>query len=182
MRRLIISAFFMYLQQVYKHNRWLFLIIIFFITGQLFINYKHGLVISPFYHYGMFSDVFTPINTYEIIKVEQNGKILRGQDFSAQEWDKIILPVVYFANINSSNSLFNTDIKRLVAQLHLSAAEKNFLLKCNYQEFENWYKNYLRQVTNQQTTSLHIYFHQYRYALNTLVATDSVTLLSQKCN
>jgi hypothetical protein len=155
---------------------------IFFVAAQLFINFKQGLVISPFYHYGMFSAVSKLKDSYEIIEVQQNGKMLRGQDFSIQEWDKIMLPLQYYAGINSNNKLFRTDIKRLLTKLHLSANDKNFLLQCNYQQFENWYKNYLAQITNQPTNTLNICFHQYRFTSNKLIATDSVTVLSQQCN
>ena len=181
MRSVIISAFFMLLQQVYKHSKWLFAVIIFFIAGQVFINYKRGVVFSPFYHYGMYSEVMNIKNSYEVLEVEQNGKVLRGQDFSPHQWDKIMLPLQYFAALGKSNSLYQSDIKRLLAKIHLAAADKNFMISCNYQQFENWYRKYLQQITKQPVTSLNIRYHIYHFTAGKLNPADSVTMLSQLC-
>ena len=70
--------------------------IIIFIAGQLFINYKRGLVFSPFYHYGMYSSIIKPATQYNIPEVFVDGERLAAKDFSPQEWDNIMQPVIKF--------------------------------------------------------------------------------------
>src|SRR4051812_31223866 len=119
MRSVNTSAFFMFLQKVYRHSKILFAAMVFFIAMQLFINYKHGVVLSPFYHYGMYSGVMNTNDSYTIFAVGLNGKQLRGQDFSSQQWDQIMLPLQYYSAINKSNELYEADIKRLLEKMHL---------------------------------------------------------------
>lgn len=152
-----------------------------FIAGQLFINYKRGLVISPFYHFGMYSEVMKNTGSYQVVKVEQNGKILRGEDFSTQQWDEIMLPVQYYGGISKNNGLYETDIKRLLGKIGISANDKNFLQQCNYEQFETRYKSYLPQITKQPISSLKVYYRNYHYTAGELTATDSVTMLLQLC-
>ena len=65
----------MFLQQVYKYSKWFFLFMIIFIISQLYVGYKHGMVVSPFYNYGMYSEVFKIKDSYEIWEVEVNNKV-----------------------------------------------------------------------------------------------------------
>ncbi len=152
-----------------------------FIIGQLFVNYKRGMVISPFFSYGMYSEAINTRNSYDVFEVEQNGKRLRGQDFTPEQWDKIMLPLQYFAGVNKSNLLYKTDIKRLLTKIHISTNDKNFLSACNYQQFENWYQNYLQKITGEKTNSLTVNYRTYLYQSNTLQATRSFLPLSQLC-
>ena len=171
----------MYLRQLQTHSRLLSALVIVFICGQLFVILIWGIVVTPFYNYGMFSEVIDVKNSYQIFEVEVNGKRLRGQDFSPQEWDKIMLPLQFYSGIKQSNELYKTDIKRLLDKMHLSASDANFLLSCNYQQFENWYRNYLQDVTNQKTESFTVNYRSYEYRLNKLQPTSSFIPLSQLC-
>jgi hypothetical protein len=130
----------------------------------------------------MFSEVIEVKNGYQVFEVELNGKRLRGEDFSPREWDKIILPLQFFADIKKSNQLYETDIKRLLNKIHISAHDANFLLNCNYEQFENWYKTYLENITHQKTNFLTINYRSYKYQSNKLEPTDAVLPLSQLCN
>ena len=75
----------MFLQKVYKHSKLLFLAMLGFIAGQLFINYKHGVVCSPFYHYGMYS---------EVMKVRQIPSM-----GNRSEWQKIIRQRLFHSTV-----------------------------------------------------------------------------------
>lgn len=179
--RSVNSAFFMLLKQVYKHSRFLFSAILIFIALQLFVNFKRGVTLSPFYHYGMYSEVMQVETNWTVFEIEQNGKLLRGQDYSPVEWDKIMMPLQYFSGISKSNQLYQTDVKRLLQKLSLNAPEKNFLVNCNYQQFLHWYKGYLQNITGQTTKSLHISNRLYHFHNGSLQALDSAYLLSQIC-
>lgn len=171
----------MFLQLVNKHSKTLLFLMVIFIIGQLFINYKRGMVITPFFHYGMYSGVINIRNSYQIFEVIQNGKRLHGQDFTPEQWDKIMLPLQYYAGTSKSNRLYETDIKRLLTKMNISSNDKNFITACNYQQFENWYKKYLSKITNQTTTSLTASYRTYLYQSNKLEATNTSLPLSQLC-
>ena len=171
----------MFLPQVNKHSKRLLFFMVIFMVVQFFINYKRGMVISPFLTYGMFSEVINVKKSYDIFEISQNGKRLRGQDYTPEQWDKIILPLVYFAGINKSNQLYESDIKRLLNKLHLPANQVNFLSTCNYEQFESWYRNYLAGITNQKTESLAVTYRTYMYDGDALEATNNFLPLSQLC-
>jgi hypothetical protein len=173
----------MFLQKLYKHNKLLFALMIAFIIGQLFINYKHGMVFSPFYHYGMYSEVMKEKDNYAVFEIEVNGKKLLAQNFTIQQWDKIILPLNYYSSINTkSNALDYSDIKRLMNAIHIDANESKYIQTCNSKKFENWYQLYLGNLLNKKIDNLQIQYHIYQYKSGTLQPTDSILLLSQTCS
>lgn len=180
MQQVLLLSFFMFLKQVYKYNKWLFILMALFAAGQLFINFKQGLVVTPFYNYGMYSEVLKPDSSYQVFKVEQNGRLLRGQDFSTQEWDKILLPLSFYANKSRNNNLFETDIKRILSKGNIKATPGNFLIECDCTSFVDWYAGYLSRITKEPTKSLKIYYQTYLYN-GRLIPTDSVKPFSYLC-
>jgi len=171
----------MFLKSVFNHSKLLFLLMIIFIAGQLFINYKRGVVFSPLFHYGMYSEVMHVKPTYQVWEVQVNGQKLSAEDFSIQQWDKIILPLQYYQGINSSNQLYHRDVKRLLQKLHLFTTEENFLSNCSYPDFEQWYKRYLQSVTGEAVSDMEITYRSYRFD-SVLIPTDTATSLQQLCN
>ena len=172
----------MYLKQLYENNRLLFLAVVLFICGQMFVVLIWGIVITPFYNYGMYSEVMEVKKEYPVFEIEPDGRLLRGEDYSAQQWDKILMPLHFFADINNSNRLYQTDIKRLLTKMHLSAPDEKFLVQCNYQQFENWYKNYLQTITKQHIGHLIVRYHTYQYQFNKLQPTATALHLAQLCH
>lgn len=171
----------MYLQQLYKHSKWLFALVALFIVGQLVVNFKRGMVVSPFFHYGMYSEVFKPAPTYEVFEVSVNGKQLRGSNYAPWTWDKIIVPLTYYSSINRSNQMFTGDIQRLMSKLRLPANEKHFLLTCDYPAFEAWYRLYLAKIINQPVSSINIISRTYQLQNGRLQPTAKFQLLSELC-
>ncbi len=172
----------MFLTQVYKYNKMLFAVMLFFAIAQLFVNYKRGLVATPFFHYGMYSHKINIEKKYEVIEVEVDGKILSGKDFAPHKWDKIILPVVYFMNIKQSNQVYYNEIKRLTAIVHLTTHEEYFIQQCNINSFEIWYKKYLEKIVGHSIVNCTIQLHNYNFSNSTLQPTDSIKSLKTLCN
>jgi capsule polysaccharide export protein KpsE/RkpR len=153
-----------------------------FIAGQLFVLLVHGIVISPFYNYGMFSEVMKPKEEYWAFEVNVNGQNLRGKDFSASEWDKIMLPLNYYSSISAaSNRLFYTDVRRIMNTVFLHPNEKRFLQNCNEEDFIEWYKKYLSVSFDKTINTLHIQYRKYRFEGEKLQPADVVYPLSQLC-
>ncbi len=155
---------------------------LFFAIGQLFVNYKRGLVATPFFHYGMYSHKINIEKEYEIIEVEVNGKMLRGEDFAPHIWDKILLPVAYFINIKNSNQLYNSDIKRLTGIVCLTTHEAHFIQHCNYHSFEIWYRKYLEKIVGHPIINCKLQLHNYNFNNSILQPTDSIKSLPLLCN
>ena len=153
-----------------------------FIVGQLFINYKHGMVFSPFYHYGMYSEVMKEKSSYRVFEIQVNGRELQAKGFTPQQWDNIILPLNYYASINKSNALYQTDIKRLMNTIHISVNDINYMQNCDSKGFEKWYKNYLSSVLKEDIATLNILYRSYQYNSGSLQPTDSSSSISQLCS
>ena len=171
----------MFLPQVYKHSKGLFLVMISFVMVQLFINFKRGMVVSPFYHYGMYSEVMPVKPTYQVFEIVVNGKVLQGQRYSQQRWDKIIMPVQYFASLQAkSNRLYSDEIKRLMGRIGLNTDEGNFVSICNYTQFNAWYKQYLQSIVNTQVNDVQVHLRDYSFHQR-LQPTSNITDLSALC-
>ncbi len=147
----------MYFQQLYRTNKLWFLFVLIFVLCQLFINYKQGVTITPLYHYGMYSKKAESIDSIELYTVKINGKILQPFQFSAQEWDKLMLPVNEYCNVEKhNNDLFSKDIKRILNKLYLTADSSNFVFAKQPDVFLNWYKKYASNIISASINNFEI--------------------------
>jgi hypothetical protein len=147
----------MYFQQLYRTNKFWFLFVLIFALCQLFINYKQGIAITPLYHYGMYSKKAKTTDTIELYRVKINGKILQPFHFSAQEWDKLMLPVNEYCNVEKyNNDLFSNDIKRILNKIYLNADSSNFIVQSQPESFLIWYKKYASNIISAPINNLEI--------------------------
>jgi hypothetical protein len=147
----------MYFQQLYRTNKFWFLFILIFALCQLFINYKQGIAITPLYHYGMYSKKAETTDIIELYRIKINGKILQPFHFSAQEWDKLMLPVNEYCNVEKhNNDLFSKDIKRILNKIYLKADSSNFIIQKQPESFLIWYKNYASNIISAPINNLEI--------------------------
>jgi len=132
----------------------------FFICGQLFINYKHGVVFSPFFHYGMYSEVIPTKDHYDVTEVYINNERLASKNFSPQQWDNIIQPAEkFFAQKEWNSNLWHADIQRLLPFTDSS----KFVNVITDRQFENWYKQRLEYITGKQVSTFGIKFISYTF-------------------
>jgi len=126
-------------------------VIIIFIAGQLFINYKRGLVFSPFYHYGMYSSIIKPATQYNITEVFVDSERLAAKDFSPQEWDNIMQPVIKFDEQKKWNDeLWQTNIKRLLPFADAAKFNNNI----TKEEFDQWYQSHLQNLLDRKINKI----------------------------
>ena len=171
----------MFLSQLYKHSKLLFLLVIAFICGQLFINVKHGLVFSPFYHYGMYSQVMKPAGEYLVPEIFVDGFKIKGSDFTPWTWDKILQPLNFFTAIPSSNSLYNNEVKRLTPFFLSTQKTKNFLQACDNEAFREWYKNYLTDILGKPVKTVDVAFRNFGFNKGKLEPTSTTFTLRGLC-
>ena len=107
-----------------------------FASGQLFIDYKNGIEVSPLYHYGMFSIPFHFASTYDCIEVSVNGKQLQTKNFTPNGWDNIVIPITQYNHQQEWNSnMYNQTIRRL---LHINDSTC-YTNRLSQNEFDDWY-------------------------------------------
>jgi len=124
------------------------------------MDIRHDIALSPVYHYGMYSEIITPKTKYTVPVIKVNGNVLRTQDFTPAQWDKISYTVELFHNQQKWNSLqWNTDIKRL---LHLQDSSK-YINKISNTDFNVWYKGYLENVLQKKIDSVSVEFVDYTF-------------------
>lgn len=146
----------MYLRRLYQQSKFWFIVIVLFAVIQLALNIRRDASISPFFHYGMYSEVIQPKHIYVVPEVIVNGKPLQTRNFSPQEWDKIIQPVVLYDAQKSWNSkIYNEHIKPL---LHFEDSTK-YLNNISDIGFYRWYKSYLQNTIHKPVDSLKISFN-----------------------
>jgi hypothetical protein len=118
----------MFLEKVYRYNKWLFAGMLFFIAMQLFVFYRRGMVFSPWYNYGMYSAVIKPQKQYAVYKVYADGKLLRGDNFSPQQWDAFHFVLEQADAASCNEHFYDTQVKRLFTKFHLPVPGKeNFI-------------------------------------------------------
>lgn len=141
---------FMYLKKLYKQSKPWFVLVMLFAIGQLFINYKHGVELSPFYQYDMFSLPFHFTGTYKATEVTINGKQLQPQNFTPNGWDNVMIPIIQYQNQQQWNSLlYHTTIQRL---LHTSDSSL-YTNRLSKQAFDDWYRHRILRLLRVKDTN-----------------------------
>lgn len=155
----------MYLAQLYKQSKFWFVIVLLFVIIQLTLSIRRDASVTPFFHYGMYSEVIKPGKIYIVPVIKVNGNMLRTQDFTPQQWDKIIQPVVLYDKQEEWNQkLYGQHIQHIFP----FAKRDNYTNGLSKQEFYNWYRNYLQRVLHQSIDSVLINFDITAYSNKTL--------------
>lgn len=158
----------MYLKELYRHNKLLFLAIVLFALAQLINNIRQDVAISPVYSYGMFSSTMMPANYYSVPEFIVNGKQLKTEDFSPQQWDNISQPVTkFYVQLFWNQNLWQKDIHRLLP----FADSSKFANNISQQEFKNWYQLHLQSILNKQIDSVNILYTGYHFDGTTFTKT-----------
>jgi|GEM_PF-1508945 len=171
----------MYFKQLIRYKPRYFLLVVLFVLVQIFINLKRGMVLTPFFHYGMYSQQMPPQKSYEVLEVWVDRKKLRGQDFLPWQWDKIMQPLVYFKNISANNLLYYSNVKRISAAVFLPADSTDFIINCQYPLFEQWYSRYLSTILKRPVTKLDLVVRHYNLQQGKLQSTIQVQHLASTC-
>lgn len=158
----------MYIQQLYKHNKWLCILIILFAAVQVINNLRQDVAISPVYVYGMYSQVMKPDTAFEIPEIFVDGQQLHTAGFSPYEWEKVAQPVMLFKKQYVwNNRLYDDYISRL---LH-TQNKKLYINTTTQQQFDAWYKSYLENCLHKKISEIRIQFITYKFNGKELIRT-----------
>lgn len=159
------DIFFMYLSQLYKHSKFWFVVVLLFIIIQLTLSIRRDASVTPFYQYGMYSEVIKPQKVYIIPVIKVNGNMLQTKNFTCEQWDKIVQPVVLYDKQEDWNAkLFTQHIQPLFT----FTDENHYRNNLSKEDFYRWYKNYLAKMLQQPIDSLVINFDITAYTNKTL--------------
>ena len=115
----------MFLEKVYRYNKWLFAGMLFFTAMQLFVFYRRGMVFSPWFNYGMYSAVSPPEKEYAVYKIYADDRLLTGSGFSPQQWDALHFALAEADATACNENFYNTQIARLFTKFHLPVPAKD---------------------------------------------------------
>lgn len=100
---------------------------------------------SPFYNYDMYSNITLPLQQYRVVQVRINGRLLQTKDFSSNEWDNLIQPVVFFEKQGRWNSyIFHSETQRFLP-VYDSMPYVNTITGST---FKNWYAKQVLKIAS----------------------------------
>jgi len=148
----------MYLKRLWLHNKFLCGLLVLFAAFQVLNNIRQDVAFSPAYTYGMYSQVVHPQKKYIVPEIIVNGRVLQTKNFTPQQWDKIIQPVVLFQKQGEWNRAeFNIYIRRL---LHIEDSS-HYTNDLSQEKFNEWYKHYVSAIIHSNISSLSVQFQEY---------------------
>jgi len=110
------------------------------------------MVASPFYHYGMYSEVMKERNSYDVFGISANGEALQSKDFSPQQWDKIMQPVIYFSRHKEWNAGMYNEVHRITG---INDSSK-YMIYVPKKLFTDWYRKYLSGILGKEVLSFNV--------------------------
>jgi hypothetical protein len=159
----------MYLKKLYRHNKFLFIIIVLFAIAQLINNIRQDIAISPVYSYGMYSEQIKPLPFYTVPEIFINGKQLQAKDFSPQQWDNITLPVTeFYAQQHWNLFQWQQDIHRLLPFTDSS----KFVNHVTERGFKQWYHQHMQSSLHRHVDSVNIIFSKYHFTDTSFIRTN----------
>jgi hypothetical protein len=169
----------MFLKEVYRHSKWMFAGMLLFVSGQLVVNYKRGMVFSPFFHYGMYSEKVKPRPDYLVNIVTMNGDTLRGADYTPAQWDKIQYTLHQVIASSCDTLFYQNQIQRLYAKAHLPAPEsKIFINKGDQQVRLKTYKIWLAKQLGKEGAQIQVTQNRYVYFFEKFVFQEQIDTLT----
>jgi len=128
----------MFIKKTYQYSKPLAIGMLFFTLVQLFCFYKGGMVFSPWYNYGMYSERIAIKPLY----VVDAFPAIEGNNFSPQKWDKVFVTLKGFRSLSQNDSLYKKEISRLFHKAHLPIPHNsNFLSNTSSASVKNWFQN-----------------------------------------
>ena len=168
----------MFLKKVYRYNKWLCGAMLFFVAGQLFVFYRAGMVFSPWYNYGMYSEVIKPQKEYALYNVYADGKIMAGNDYPPQQWDRIHFNLTQADAAACNSNFYEKEISRLFHKFHLPLAAKHYYTNNLFtpEAIKQQYAIRLAKDFNKQNVETKAMLYEWNG--NELVAKDSLKVIN----
>lgn len=148
----------MFLQQLYRYNKFLFGALLVFITAMLIINYKWGVTATPVQQYGMYSRKMYLADTQKVIRLEADGQPVDFSKYSPVNRDLMQLPVIRFARQQQVNQTAFATMQGIFAKMGLSGLlhAHCFTNDTDTAVFNRWFKAKVENITGRKINSLRV--------------------------
>lgn len=168
----------MFLKKAYRYNKWLCGGMLFFIAMQLFCFYKGGMVFSPWYNYGMYSEVIKPLPEYALYKVYADGELMAGDQYSPQQWDNIHYKLVQADATACNRNFYEKEISRLYKKFHLPLPDTSLYINTHRKPvaIRQLYPNRLAHSFSKHY--IEVFPALYKWNGERLIETDSLKTIS----
>lgn len=101
-----------------------------------------------------------PKKTYAVTEIWVNGERLAAKDFSALEWDQLMLPLTLFPLQATWNShLYGQEISRLTGAKDSSL----YINAVSQEEFDAWYRERVKRIAGIKDNNADIQYHTVIY-------------------
>jgi hypothetical protein len=171
----------MFLKQLYRYNKKIFIAVLIFLVAFVYINYKWGIVAAPVLQYGMYSGPFYLKDTQSIYIVKANGKKINQAALSFTDRDFLQLyPQSYLSQKEINANCYGT-IARFMRLVGLSGfmMQDKFTNQIDDIIFGKWYCDHIKQLTKNNVDSISLYRQRFVWADTQLQPVDTpVKLLS----
>jgi|SRR5690606_26552904 len=141
----------MFLRDLYRHSRLLFLLFAGFLFSFIFLNIKWGIVATPVYQYGMFSKPFYLSDTFDVFEFYIEDEQIFLNDLHFTERDLLLVSLERFKRVKEGNRQVFETISRFIP---LPVSTKNIP---GTDQFNEWYRNKARHAFERDTRHLNVY-------------------------
>ncbi|HMR92255.1 MAG TPA: hypothetical protein PKC69_08065 [Chitinophagaceae bacterium] len=131
----------MFLKQVYRYSKPMFLLMVLFALFQLFCFYKQGMVFAPWFNYGMYSGRVK-------IQPEYDVYALPGKYNGTTRWllpqkdDRVLLALDWYNGQEANNLFFQKNVMGVCSKFRLKPDAAKFTIHVPEATFRRWYYPY----------------------------------------
>lgn len=151
----------MFLVQLYRHHKVLFVLFVGWILAFVFLNVKWGMVASPVYQYGMFSKPMSIEEPQPAYRIVVNGEMLNTVHYSFAQRDVLYVSLDKFRWQSEQNrKVFQALKKFLPTAVEQRATYTNTI---NHQQFSDWYRERVSEITGLRVQSLEVYQEYWKW-------------------
>ena len=170
----------MFLKKLYQYNKFLFFIVLVFLLGYGYLNYKWGISATPIHQYGMYSGKAFLKDTLQLYIVKANVKIIEESAISQTERDIIqSYPDYYEKHKNSNDQVYNT--VSVFFNYAGFSTEKNrykFVNDINHSLFNKWYLQKIETIIKEPIKSIQVIKQQLSWQSDRLTAIGKPTKIT----
>ncbi len=141
----------MFITELYKQSKIMFLCFSAFVVCFLVINYKWGAVATPVLHYGMYSGKYYVTDTITFYSINVNGKPLNASSLTVGEYDKLQNSIDQYVSYEQKNKMVYTTMHPYFHRLHLMDFSHGnpFIVAVSTKDYYQWVKNKIEDVIGQ---------------------------------
>ena len=150
----------MYLQQLYRHNKTLCVLLVLLGAAQIINNLRQDVAISPIYVYGMYSEKMQPKPEYTVPEIFVDDVQLQAKNFTPFQWEKMVQPIILF----NKQEIWNNDLyKNYISRIVYTKNKHLYVNNISQKQFDDWYKSYLENNLHKKIKGISVKFSTYLF-------------------